>query len=52
MSIYGYQEDTDSIIVAFEKVETGENASYWFLNTDSVMNLTASTRQNSVMLQW
>lgn len=50
MNIYG--ENGDSIVVAMQKVETGDDASYWFLNTDSVMNLTATTRQNSVILQW
>ncbi len=52
MRIDGHGEETDSVVVAVRKVETGDDASYWFLNTDSVVNLTATTRQSSVFLQW
>lgn len=42
----------DSVAINVVKKETGENARYWFLNTDSVKNLTCTTKQSSVVLSW
>lgn len=42
----------DSLAVSVKKKETGDDAKYWFLNTDSVKNLRSTVRQSSVLLEW
>ena len=57
LAIYGTKANADgtypdSISVQVAKMETGDDAKYWFLNTDRVINLQCTTRQSSVLLEW
>jgi len=42
----------DSLLISVKKTETGDAASYKFMNNNSVSNLKATTQQSSVELTW
>lgn len=47
-----YNSDADSIVYAVTKQETGDAASYKFINVDSITDLSARQLQNTVELTW
>ena len=50
LSIIG--TDNDTLAVAVKKIDEGDLAKYRFLNSDSIRNLKAVTKQSSVELTW
>ena len=51
-ALHFYGSDADSIVCMVAKQETGDAASYKFMNTDSITNLAAKQQQSTVELTW